>query len=391
MKSLPVAYALWLLGGWWGAHHLYLGRDGQAALYCSTLGGFLLGWVRDAWRLPAYVDWANGATEQVELLRVTYRLRPKQPPISPLVLAVQLFCGAWFGMLAADALNLLQVWPVPRFPTLERAGGYPELIAALLTRPQLLRLASVVLRALGVSVGVWLAGNAHRCHHSSLVDVLSTSLLAQLSSAFNGSRRSAAAEALDPMSAYATDDFSWVVVLGAMFAYNYYRSWSREALDLIGVPAPGAEPANAAADPPPVAGAAGQLPVFQPPRLPRRGSCKTRWRLLRFLAFSLLFCALLSSFALHLSVVTPSPLPVPMKVALFGPKSTPDSILHGIWATVLSTFSEIHANGFSAWALRVTEGFVREAEKWHWQDFMPEELIHRRSAQRTLPKAAARA
>jgi len=370
MKSLPVAYVLWLLGGWWGAHHLYLGRDGQAALYCTTLGGFLLGWVRDAWRLPAYVDWANGATEQVELLRVNYRLRPKQPPISPLVLAVQLLCGAWFGMLAADALNLLQVWPVPRFPTLDSAGGWPELIAALLTRPQLLRMASVVLRVLGVSVGVWLTGNAHRCQRAPLGHVVLGSLFLQLSLTVGNRSKPDAADADDAQSAYATNDFRWLVVLAAMVAYYHSRSWSREALDLIGAPAAGPEAAADAVDPP-VAGAPAPPVVFQAPRLPQRG-CKTRWRLLRFLAFGLLFCALLASFAMHCSMVPHSG--EPLKVTVRRMQSDPS--MQELWSAAQAAWTEIQEDGYEAWAQRFAEVFVRQAVRQAGakMGYTPEEL-----------------
>jgi hypothetical protein len=34
-KSLWMAYLLWLVGGWWGAHHLYLHRA-QHAMLCTN-------------------------------------------------------------------------------------------------------------------------------------------------------------------------------------------------------------------------------------------------------------------------------------------------------------------------------------------------------------------
>ena len=55
-KSVVFTYFLWFFFGWFGLHHFYLGRDRHAFTWWSTFGGmFLLGWVRDAWRIPTYV------------------------------------------------------------------------------------------------------------------------------------------------------------------------------------------------------------------------------------------------------------------------------------------------------------------------------------------------
>lgn len=60
VKSKFWAYLLWLFGGLFGAHHVYLGRDDQAFVYISTLGGYVgFGWLRDIYRIPAYVADAN--------------------------------------------------------------------------------------------------------------------------------------------------------------------------------------------------------------------------------------------------------------------------------------------------------------------------------------------
>lgn len=59
-KSKIWAYLLWLFGGLFGAHHIYLGRDDQAFVYISTFGGYAgMGWLRDIYRIPAYVADAN--------------------------------------------------------------------------------------------------------------------------------------------------------------------------------------------------------------------------------------------------------------------------------------------------------------------------------------------
>ena len=60
MASVCVTYLLWLLGGWLGLHHFYLGRDKQALVWWCLPGGYFgLGWVRDLWRIPEYVREAN--------------------------------------------------------------------------------------------------------------------------------------------------------------------------------------------------------------------------------------------------------------------------------------------------------------------------------------------
>ena len=59
-KSIFWTYVLWLFGGLFGAHHVYLERDIQAFVYFSTFGGYFgLGWLRDIYRIPSYVRDAN--------------------------------------------------------------------------------------------------------------------------------------------------------------------------------------------------------------------------------------------------------------------------------------------------------------------------------------------
>lgn len=59
-KSVFWTYVLWMFGGLVGAHHIYLERDAQAFVYFSTLGGYVgLGWLRDIYKIPSYVQDAN--------------------------------------------------------------------------------------------------------------------------------------------------------------------------------------------------------------------------------------------------------------------------------------------------------------------------------------------
>ena len=70
-KSLKVAYGLWFLFGWLGVHHFYLRRDRHAFFTFVTLGGvFGIGWFRDLFNLPRYVDDVNETPEFMETIRV---------------------------------------------------------------------------------------------------------------------------------------------------------------------------------------------------------------------------------------------------------------------------------------------------------------------------------
>ena len=67
MKSILVAYLLWLLGGpFFGLHKFYLGRPFMGLLYIFTCGGFFLGWIADFFTLPHQVQMANFLLHQHE-------------------------------------------------------------------------------------------------------------------------------------------------------------------------------------------------------------------------------------------------------------------------------------------------------------------------------------
>lgn len=68
--EILTSYILWLTLGWFGAHHLYLGRDRHAFVWFWTAGGFLLGWICELWRIPDYVRTANGVARTVQVLSI---------------------------------------------------------------------------------------------------------------------------------------------------------------------------------------------------------------------------------------------------------------------------------------------------------------------------------
>jgi len=52
-KSVILAYLFWGIGGWFGLHHFYLGRDRQAFVWWCLLAGYGgVGWFTDIFSIP---------------------------------------------------------------------------------------------------------------------------------------------------------------------------------------------------------------------------------------------------------------------------------------------------------------------------------------------------
>lgn len=103
-KSLFLTYVIWAIFGWAGLHHFYLRRDRQAFVWWSTWGGFLfLGWFRDLWRIPDYVDDANDEKNFMEELTNKMKAR-KNPKFNPARFIGQLMTGFFYGSLVKLAL-----------------------------------------------------------------------------------------------------------------------------------------------------------------------------------------------------------------------------------------------------------------------------------------------
>ncbi|EDO43846.1 predicted protein [Nematostella vectensis] len=103
-KSLLLTYIIWFKLGWLGLHHFYLGRDIQAFVWWSTFGGvFGLGWLRDLWRIPEYVEDANEDHYYIEELKRKIKLR-KEPPFSTTRFAGQMLVGYFYGILTRLAI-----------------------------------------------------------------------------------------------------------------------------------------------------------------------------------------------------------------------------------------------------------------------------------------------
>ena len=59
MRSVAVAYVLWILLGLFGVHRFYCGRIGTGLLWLFTAGVFGIGWLVDAFLIPGLVREAN--------------------------------------------------------------------------------------------------------------------------------------------------------------------------------------------------------------------------------------------------------------------------------------------------------------------------------------------
>lgn len=114
MAKLIVAYALWAVGGPLGLHHLYLRRDSHALLWMLTLGGFGVGWMREFFRIPAYVSEANKEAEGVK--------HPSAPSVGLVRFAGQICVGIYFGSVALISLNSLSFFYLIVLPLSVGAG-----------------------------------------------------------------------------------------------------------------------------------------------------------------------------------------------------------------------------------------------------------------------------
>lgn len=137
-KSLFVTYLLWLFGGFFGLHHLYLGRDFHALIWCMFAGGYFgLGLIRDLWKIPEYVKDANEESAYMEQLFDKMRQYP-QPPTGTVR-----FCGQ---MLVSDVFGYLVIGAIPR-------QLLPEMLIPII---------SSVVVPIAAASGVYLVGNVGR-------------------------------------------------------------------------------------------------------------------------------------------------------------------------------------------------------------------------------------
>lgn len=120
-KSMCVAYFLWLIGGWFGFHHLYLRRDRQAYVTFTTLGGYVgCGLLRDFFRIPSYVKDANLDDQYLADLSESMRKYPK-PPFSLVRFVAQILVGNLWSTFFAAAIPSEELFGITWTPLVHLA------------------------------------------------------------------------------------------------------------------------------------------------------------------------------------------------------------------------------------------------------------------------------
>ena len=131
-RYTSTAYLLWLIGGWTGSHHFYLGRHLQGVIWVTTCNMLGMGWLRDVVRIPDYVRLAN-ASAQHERYMTKYMQLTQVPPMNGSHVMAMAMLGTWYYYVVIGMSSFI-------FPI--------EYIAA-----------SYAAGSLAMSVGVWAAGS----------------------------------------------------------------------------------------------------------------------------------------------------------------------------------------------------------------------------------------
>ncbi|EAT38114.1 AAEL009967-PA [Aedes aegypti] len=136
-KSVLVTYILWLFGGFFGLHHLYLHQDRRAFVWWCTLGGYFgIGWLSEIYQIPAMVRDANEDPRFIEEFREKLR-QNKKPPFQTPRFLMGIMVGYLFGQVIMIAI-----------PQEVFAGVDWTFLHWLIP--------------LGVAIGVWTVGNMGR-------------------------------------------------------------------------------------------------------------------------------------------------------------------------------------------------------------------------------------
>ncbi|XP_004521022.1 dnaJ homolog subfamily C member 22 isoform X2 [Ceratitis capitata] len=103
-KSVIIAYIMWLFGGIFGLHHLYLHRDRHAFIWWCTLGGYFgVGWLAEIALIPEYVRDAN--EDPAFIKSFVARLQAnRRPPYSAKRFVGEVMIGYLFGQVVLMAI-----------------------------------------------------------------------------------------------------------------------------------------------------------------------------------------------------------------------------------------------------------------------------------------------
>lgn len=126
-KSLLITYILWLFGGVFGLHHIYLHRDRHAFVWWCTLGGYFgLGWLFEIFKIPEYVRDAN--EDPVFISKFIAKMRMfKKPEFSTIRFLGEIMMSYLFGQMVMIAIPedefmginwRFLLWTVPFFSAL---------------------------------------------------------------------------------------------------------------------------------------------------------------------------------------------------------------------------------------------------------------------------------
>ena len=137
-KRTWLAYVYYLLAGWTGLHHFYIGRDFNAFLWGTTFGGFGLGLLTDLFRLPDLIADANEEDLQMKQLRLEMEHR-KKPAWKLERLFYLLATGTLYDLIFSSCL-----------PSEWKDEWY------------YFRLVHAIVSSLSASFGLWVAGNVGR-------------------------------------------------------------------------------------------------------------------------------------------------------------------------------------------------------------------------------------
>lgn len=197
MANIVVAYILWLFGGIWGAHHWYLGRDNQAFLWATSLGGFTLGWLRDFFKIPSYLaeEQLDSTTRKIQ--DTIIKCKPT-PPLKWIRTLGQYLFGNYFGYITSGALA--SCYYVSKVATEE----LPPLALHWM-------IAKTLLYCLGCSAAVSLTGDVGTFEKGSFWKTLKGGLFA-----------SAVCVALPDMRGT-----YWPIVITCIVCWNRSREWDK--------------------------------------------------------------------------------------------------------------------------------------------------------------------
>ncbi|CAK9798245.1 DnaJ homolog subfamily C member 22 [Anthophora quadrimaculata] len=177
------AYVLWLFGGLIGAHHVYLERDAQAFVYCSTFGGYFgFGWLRDIYRIPSYVLDANEDPKFINEFKRKVRMNRK-PPFSTVRFATENAVAYLWAELYRNAIPEDEIFGI----------NFKYLL---------------ILTPFVIALGVWTVGNIGREQGSIWIALCSAYLFY-------------------PTLTYIGDDNMWIflMVAAASFSFDTFRSY----------------------------------------------------------------------------------------------------------------------------------------------------------------------